>query len=356
MGVLIKLKYRLLGKTGLKVSELCLGTLTFGTEWGTLGTEKENARKIWNTYIGVGGNFIDTANKYNEGTSEKWIGEFIGDNRDGYVISTKYSLAMNLNDPNSSGNHRKNLFHSVKDSLKRLKTDFIDFLWVHTWDYLSYIEEVMRALDDLVKMGKVYHIGISNTPAWIVAEANALAREKGWTPFTALQLQYNLLERSIERELLPLAISRNIPVVAWSPLAQGVLTGKYLPKCLEKDERKRLKPNDPWGREYLIERNIPIVKEVIRIADEIEKTPAQVSLNWLLCKGIFPILGARTEEQMIENLGCLDFDLSREHQKALDKISSIKLGFPYDFFKNPMNKTNSYSNIHVEEMKRIFKH
>jgi len=339
----------------LKVSELCLGTLTFGTEWGTLGTDKENARKIWNTYVDAGGNFIDTANKYNEGTSEKWIGEFTKDNRDRYVISTKYSLAMNLNDPNSSGNHRKNLFHSVKDSLKRLNTNYIDFLWIHTWDYLSYIEEVMRALDDLVKMGKVYHIGISNTPAWIVAEANTLAREKGWTPFTALQLQYNLLERSIERELLPMARSRNMSVVAWSPLAQGVLTGKYLDEHLEKDMRRRLKANDPWGREYLVIKNIPIIKEVIRIADEIEKTPAQVSLNWLLTKNIFPIIGARTKEQMIQNLGCLEFNLSKEHQKALDKISSFKLGFPYDFFENPINKTNAYGNIHVEEIKTIFK-
>ena len=349
------MKYKLLGKTGLKVSELCLGTLTFGTEWGPLGADKENACKIWNTYIEAGGNFIDTANKYTEGTSEKWIGEFTKDDRDRYIISTKYSLAMNLNDPNSSGNHRKNLFHSVKASLKRLKTNYIDFLWVHTWDYLSYIEEVMRALDDLVKMGKVYHIGISNTPAWVVAEANTLAKEKGWTPFTALQLQYNLLERSIERELLPLARSRNLPVVAWSPLAQGVLTGKYLPECIEEKERRRLEPNDPWGREYLIERNIPIVKEVIRIAEEIERIPAQVSLNWLLNKGIFPLIGARTNDQMIENLDCLDFSLSKKHQKALDKISSIKLGFPYDFFNNPLNKNNAYGNILVEEMKTIFK-
>jgi aryl-alcohol dehydrogenase-like predicted oxidoreductase len=344
-----------LGKTGLKVSELCLGTLTFGTEWGTLGTDKENARKIWNSYVEAGGNFIDTANKYNEGTSEKWIGEFTKDNRDSYVISTKYSLAMNLNDPNSSGNHRKNLFHSVKNSLKRLNTDYIDFLWVHTWDYLSYIEEVMRALNDLVKMGKVYHIGISNTPAWIVAEANTLAREKGWTPFTALQLQYNLLERSIERELLPMARSRDLPIVAWSPLAQGVLTGKYNKKHLNEGVRRRLKADDPWGKEYLVIKNIPIVKEVLRIADKIEKTPAQVSLNWLLEKGVFPIIGARTKEQLIQNLGCLDFALTIKQQMALNKISSIKLGFPYDFFNNSMNKINAYGNIHVEEMKTIFK-
>src|SRR6266851_5272962 len=220
------MKYRLLGSSGLRVSEAALGTMTFGEDWGW-GAAKDEARKVYETYREAGGNFIDTANVYTNGSSERFVGEFIKDHRQSIVLATKYSNAMPGSDPNAAGNHRKNLMQSVDASLSRLQTDYIDLYRVHIWDQLTPVEEVMRGLDDLVRQGKILYAGISDAPAWWVAQANTLAELRGWPPFIAMQVEYNLIERTVERELVPVAKALNLGVLAWAPLANGVLTGKY---------------------------------------------------------------------------------------------------------------------------------
>jgi aryl-alcohol dehydrogenase-like predicted oxidoreductase len=231
-------KCQLLGKSGLRVSELCLGAMTFGEEWGW-GASKEECHKIFNAYVDAGGNFIDTANKYTEGTSEKYIGEFIAADRDRFVLATKYTSNTRRGDPNAGGNHRKNMIQSLEATLERLNTDYIDLYWVHAWDPLTPIEEMIRALDDMVRAGKILYIGISDAPAWIVSQANTLANLKGWTEFTGLQIEYSLIERTPERELLPMSDALNIGVTAWSPLGGGVLTGKYNKRNKGEEEQKQ---------------------------------------------------------------------------------------------------------------------
>lgn len=325
------MRYKLLGKSGLRVSELCLGTMTFGTEFHW-GNTKEESRKVFDAFVDAGGNFFDTANYYTRGTSETMLGEFTAAQRDKFVLATKYTLTTNPHDPNASGNHRKNMIQSLNASLKRLKTDYIDLYWIHAWDFLTPIEEVMRALDDMVRAGKILYVGISDTPAWIVSQANTTAEFRGWTRFVGLQLEYSLIERTIEREFMPLAKAHDMAIVAWSPLAMGVLTGKYLqgpPK------ESRFEINKEWGKQFIFDRNQQIAKTVVDISKEIGKSPAQVALNWLVKqKGlVIPIIGAKTEAQLKDNLGCLDFSLSDEHLARLDKISYIPKGFPHDFLE-----------------------
>src|SRR5258707_7016329 len=220
------MKYRLLGKSGLRVSEASLGTMTFGDEWGW-GSPKAEAQKVYETYREAGGNFLDTANFYTNGTSAKFLGEFIECHRESVVLATKYSNAVPGNDPNAAGNHRKSMMQALEASLKRLQTDYIDLYWVHIWDGITPVEEVMRGLDDLFLQGKVLYVGISDAPAWWVAQANTLAELRGWTQFIGLQIEYSLMERTVERELVPMARALNLGVLAFSPLAKGVLTGKY---------------------------------------------------------------------------------------------------------------------------------
>src|SRR6195256_2652311 len=220
------MKYKLLGKSGLRVSEAALGTMTFGEDWGW-GSPKAEAQKVYETYRKAGGNFIDTANVYTNGTSERFLGEFIQGDRQSVVLATKYANAAPGNDPNAAGNHRKSMMQAVEASLKRLQTDYIDLYWVHIWDGITPVEEVMRGLDDLVRQGKVLYVGISDAPAWWIAQANTLAYLRGWSPFIGLQIEYNLIERTIERELVPMAKALNLGLTAWSPLARGMLTGKY---------------------------------------------------------------------------------------------------------------------------------
>src|SRR6201987_2702682 len=220
------MKYRLLGKSGLRVSEVSLGTMTFGDELGW-GSPKAEARKVYETYREAGGDFLDTANFYTSGTSEKFVGEFIKGHRDSVVLATKYSNAAPGNDPNAAGNHRKSMMQAVEASLGRLQTDYIDLYWVHIWDQITPVEEVMRGLDDLVRQGKGLYAGISDAPAWWIAQANTLALLRGWSPFTGLQVEYSLIERTVERELVPMAKALNLGFTAWSPLAGGLLTGKY---------------------------------------------------------------------------------------------------------------------------------
>jgi aryl-alcohol dehydrogenase-like predicted oxidoreductase len=318
------MRYKLLGKSGLRVSELALGTMTFGQEWGW-GASKEESKKIFGAYVEAGGNFIDTANRYTEGTAEKFVGEFIAADRDHFVLATKYTLFMRRDDPNFSGNHRKNMVQSLEASLKRLKTDAIDLYWVHAWDYMTPVEEVMRALDDMVRAGKILYVGISDTPAWIVAQANTLAELRGWSRFVGIQLQYSLIERNIERELLPLARGTDMAVMAWGALGVGVLTGKYN-RDASAEGRAAL-----WGN--ISEKNLRIAQAVSEIAEQIGRSPSQVALNWVRQQPgvIIPIIGAKKVAQAKDNLACLDFTLSEEQLARLAEVSRIELGFPYDF-------------------------
>lgn len=320
------MRYKLLGNSGLRVSELCLGTMTFGEDWGW-GSDKEESRAVFQAFAEAGGNFLDTANIYTNGTSETLVGEFVKGDREKWVIATKYSLNTRPGDVNACGNHRKNLFQAVEASLKRLGTDYIDLLWLHIWDSLTPMEEVMRAFDDLVRMGKVLYIGISDSPAWIVSQANTLATLRGWTPFIGLQIEYSLKERTPERELLPMAKALNIGVTAWSPLGGGVLTGKYnQPNPVD----GRLSMTDqPF---QILDRDLKIAETVLEIAREIGKSPAQVALNWLRNRpnSVIPIIGARRLSQLQDNLACVDFNLTGEQLQRLDNISAISLGFPHE--------------------------
>ena len=319
------MQYKLLGKSGLKVSELCLGTMGFGPgqAWSI---DKAASFSILEKFAEAGGNFLDTANRYTNGESEKIIGEFIARDRDQFVVATKYSLYDNTTNVNASGNNRKNMMRSVDASLKRLNTDFIDLLYLHIWDSLTPVDEVMRGLDDLVRMGKVNYIGISDTPAWVIAQANTMAELMGWSKFVGLQVEYSLLQRAPERELLPMAKNFGLTLLPWAPLAGGALTGKYL-----KGDPGRIKE----GSKRLNERSVAITQEVMAIAEELGVEPAHVALRWTMQQGIscIPIAGATKLHQLEQNLGVLDVVLSPEQLDRLDKVSAIDMGFPGEFFK-----------------------
>ncbi|MBY0425921.1 MAG: aldo/keto reductase, partial [Cytophagales bacterium] len=321
------MRYKLLGKSGLRVSEICLGTMTFGEDWG-YGADKIESRKQFDLFLASGGNFIDTANRYTEGTSERFLGEFIKTERDNLVIATKFTLTETHNKVNGAGNHKKNMVQSVNASLKRLDTDFIDLLYLHAWDFSTPEQEIMRALDDLVRSGKVLHIAISDTPAWIVSRSNTMAELMGWTSFAAYQLEYSLLQRTPERDMIPMAAAMGMSVTAWAPLAGGALTGKYLE---ENDAPRRLKETST----RLNERSTAIAKEVVAIAKEIGCSATHVALNWVRKSGknMIPIVGARTAAQVADSLACLQHDLSPEHFTRLQEVSKIEIGFPHDFLK-----------------------
>lgn len=317
------MKYKLLGNSGLKVSELCLGTMGFGKEWNW-GADKETSFAVMESFANAGGNFIDTANRYTDGTSEKYIGEFMQANRDHFVVATKYSLHDNLTNVNASGNNRKNMMRSVELSLKRLNTDFIDLLYLHIWDNLTPIDEVMRGLDDLVRQGKVNYIGISDTPAWIISKGQTLAELMGWSKFIALQVEYSLLQRTPERDLIPMAKHFGMTVTPWAPLAGGALTGKYL-----RGDKGRL----PDNSKRLNERAVSITQTVIDIANQLGVAAAHVALKWTMMQEFasIPIVGATKVTQMEENMKCLDVNLTKEHIEKLNDVSKIELGFPGDF-------------------------
>jgi aryl-alcohol dehydrogenase-like predicted oxidoreductase len=338
------MNYKLLGKSGLKVSELCLGTMGFGKEWGW-GADKETSFKIMEAYTNAGGNFLDTANRYTEGNSEKIVGEYIKSNRDHYVLATKYTLHDNQTNVNASGNNRKNMMRSVEESLKRLDTDFIDLFYLHIWDNLTPIDEIMRGLDDLVRQGKVNYIGISDTPAWVISRANTMAELMGWSRFVALQIEYSLLQRTPERELIPMAKEFGLTVTPWAPLAGGALTGKYL-----KGEKGRITEQS----KRLNENSTNIAKVVVAIAEELNIPASHVALKWTTQQGFsaIPIVGATKISQVEENLKAMEIRLNETHLKRLDEISKIDLGFPGEFFKEEGVKSVTYGGFYDRIEKR----
>jgi aryl-alcohol dehydrogenase-like predicted oxidoreductase len=319
------MRYKLLGRSGVRVSELCLGTMTFGEDWGW-GASKEVSRKIFEAFAEAGGNFIDTSNNYTNGTSEKYVGEFIASERERFVVATKYSLNTRKDDPNAGGNHRKNMMQALNASLKRLNTEYVDLLWLHRWDDTTPVEEVMRALDDLVRAGKVMYIGLSDTPAWVAAHANTLAELRGWSRVVAMQLAYSLVTRDIERDVLPMAKTFDIAVTPWDVLDSGGLTGKFNTPSTS-GEATRMSKASP--------KTLEVADELIKIGKEIGRTPAQIAINWVRQQQhkalIIPIIGARREAQIKDNLACLEFELSAAHLQRLDELTKIEMGFPQGF-------------------------
>jgi aryl-alcohol dehydrogenase-like predicted oxidoreductase len=334
--------YRLLGRSGLRVSPLSLGTMTFGSDWGW-GADENESRRIFDTYVDRGGNFIDTASVYTDGSSEKLVGAFAREKRNRLVIATKFTCASVKGDPNSGGNHRKNMVQTVEQSLKRLGFEAIDLLYLHAWDGTTPVEEVMRAFDDLVRAGKVHYAGISDTPAWQVARMQTLADLRGWAPFVALQVEYNLVQRTVERDLLPMARALGLGVTPWSPLASGVLTGKYTARDLDQRveaSAQGTRRNVAAGNGSLTERSLRIADAVKEVAAELGRSPGQVAIAWTMQHQAVtsPILGARTVAQLEENLGALEVSLPPEQVQKLAAVSAIELGFPHDFLQLPLTR------------------
>ena len=329
--------HRRLGRSGLRVSPLALGTMTFGADWGW-GADWDEARAIFDSYVGCGGNFVDTANAYTGGTAEQMVGEFARDRRDELVIATKYSMTTRPGDPNSGGNSRKSMVRSVEGSLARLRTDYVDLLYLHIWDGGTEVEEVLQAMDDLVRAGKVLYVGISDIPAWQVSRMQAIAGLRGWAPLVALQIPYNLVERTVERELIPMARAMGLGVVPWSPLAGGVLTGKYQPADLALDDGPGPAGGPPSRRQvaagngFLTARGLEIAAVVQQVAAEIGTTPSRVALAWTLRDPAVTasLVGTRTLAQLDDNLGALEVELSPAQQERLDQASAVDLGFPHE--------------------------
>jgi aryl-alcohol dehydrogenase-like predicted oxidoreductase len=316
----LTMRYTLLGRSGLRVSELALGTMTFGTDWGWGASESESAKQF-ELFAEAGGTLIDTANRYTNGSAETILGDLLAADRDHFVVGTKYSLNTRDGDLNAGGNHRKNLVQALEASLRRLRTDYVDVLWLHAWDYLTPAEEVMRALDDQVRLGKVLYLGISDTPAWVVAQLQTLAAARGWSTFAGLQIEYSLVQREVERELIPMARGLGLGVLAWGPLGAGVLSGKY---ANQSQQERRLSDPDPA--------RLAIARTVADAARELGLSSPVVALAWLRAQGgVIPILGARTAQQLADNLACLEAELPAAALARLNEASHVTRGFPHDF-------------------------
>jgi aryl-alcohol dehydrogenase-like predicted oxidoreductase len=336
------MNYRLFGRSGLRVSELALGTMTFGTDWGW-GADPEECRRMFEAYAEAGGNFVDTANNYTNGTSERIVGELVAGDRDHFVLATKYSLSTRPDDPNAGGNHRKNLVRALEASLERLGTDYVDLLWVHMWDAMTPLDEVVRALDDLVRAGKVLYVGCSDTPAWAVARAVTLAELRGWTAFCGLQVPWSLADRAVEREHLPLAAALDLAVTPWGVLESGELTGKYLATAQPAGSSGLDRASGP-GRptrsrpQDVSPRVNKLAREVVAVAADLGRSPSQVAVNWVRQQDfgcpVVPIVGARSAAQLADNLGCLDFRLPREQLDRLSAASAFQPGFPRSFLES----------------------
>jgi aryl-alcohol dehydrogenase-like predicted oxidoreductase len=340
--------YSLLGRSGLRVSPMCLGTMTFGTEWGW-GSPEETARRIFDEFLDAGGNFVDTANGYTNGKSEELVGKFMQGRRDRVVLATKYTFNMGPGNPNAGGNGRKNLLASLDASLRRLQTDYIDLYWLHAWDGITPVEEVMSTMNDLVRAGKIRAIGLSDTPAWYLARAQTLAEERGWERVSATQLEYSLAERNIEREHVPAALELGIGLLPWSPLAGGLLSGKYQRHAEEggkgegRLEITKAKPapgvkpmvtRNPGDR--FSEENFKVVDAVVAVAKELGRSPAQVALSWITKRPgvVSTIIGATKPEQLHDNLKALDLEIPAKLAAKLEELTRPPVVFPYRFFEN----------------------
>lgn len=335
-------EYCTLGRSGLRVSRLALGTMTFGTDWGW-GADKDTARRIFDHYVDHGGNLVDTADLYTNGVSETWLGEFMRERqlRDHVVLATKFSYNAQPDNPNAGGNGRKNMLRAVEGSLRRLGTEYIDLYFLHTWDRLTPVDEVMRTFDDLVRSGKVRHVGLSDIPAWYASRAQALADLQGLEPVCALQMEYSLVERSIEHEFVPLGLAHGMGIMAWSPLASGLLSGKYRPSASGRFGEGRLQTVSGASNpafQKLTERNFSILAELELVAHELGRSMAQVALNWVCNRpGVGTVMvGATKPDQLAHNLAALEFEIPQELFARLDKVGVPPAAFPYSFFTQDM--------------------
>ena len=330
--------YLTLGRSGLRVSPLTLGTMTFGTEWGW-GIEENTSREVFNRYIDAGGNFIDTADFYTAGTSEKMLGKFITERnlRDRVVLATKFTFNSEPGNPNAGGNGRKNIYRALEGSLKRLQTDYIDLYWLHAWDTVTPAEEVVSTLNDLVREGKIRHFGFSDTPAWYVARAQTIAEMQGKERLIALQLEYSLVERNIEREHIPVAQELGIGILPWSPLAGGFLAGKYKRSGNTGvgDGRHEVTKNsgNPVFNKFT-EHNWKVLDALLQVAKQLNKPPSQVALNWVATQpGVTStIIGATKLAQLEDNLAALDFEIPAAQCQRLDEASALEPIQPYIFY------------------------
>lgn len=339
------MRLRLLGASGLRVSELCLGTMTFGTDWGW-GADEATARAIFERFVEAGGNFVDTANNYTNGSSEQIVGRLIADARDRYVVATKYTLrntALDTRDANLGGNSRKSMHRSLERSLRTMRTDYVDLLYLHMWDETTPVDEVLRAADDLVRSGKVLYFAFSDTPAWVVAYAVARAEAMGWTRPVAIQVPYSLLNRDVEREVAPMARDLDLALIPWGVLDAGTLTGKYS------------RPADAPRRESQVDATTLAAGDAVAsIAAELGATPAQVALAWMRARPglVIPLVGCRTEVQLADNLGCLELALPHTAVAALDAIAGFTPGFPSSF----LHSTNVRNLIFGDTFARLDQH
>jgi aryl-alcohol dehydrogenase-like predicted oxidoreductase len=346
------MRYQLFGPSGLRVSELFLGAMTFG-EQGGVGAPLQECRRILDAYADAGGNVIDTAINYRGGASEEILGEVLAGRRDRFVLATKYTVSRDRDDPNAAGNHRKNLRLSLETSLRRLRTDYVDIYWVHMWDRHTPAEETMRALDEQVRAGKILYAGISDTPAWLISRANTLAEWRDWTAFAGVQAPYSLLRRDIEREVLPMAEALGLTVAAWSPLADGILSGKFT-GAPPAAQGTRIDPATLTRHQHAV---AAIVQEV---AADLGATPAQVAIAWTRARSpaIHPIIGARRLDQILDNLAAADLELPAEAVTRLDAATEPDLGFPATFIRDtspwvfgaaalPARRTRSHLHTHA---------
>jgi aryl-alcohol dehydrogenase-like predicted oxidoreductase len=320
--------YVTLGRSGLRVSPVCLGTMTFGEDLGW-GSSVEESQRIMDRYLELGGNFLDTANFYTKSHSEKIIGDHVGRHparRDRLVLATKFSGNLYPGDPNGGGSGRKSIISACENSLRRLQTDYIDLYWLHNWDIHTPIEETMAALDALVRSGKVRYIGVSDTPAWKIVEANLLSQFRGWSTFIGLQIEYSLLQRSVEQELVPMALAFGLGITPWSPLKRGLLSGKYT-RAKEGSKAPEL---GPFLEPFLNEATFGLIDELQVTAKAHESTVARVALAWVISRqGVAStIIGARRLEQLEDNLGALDLILTPEERARLDALTAPVFGFP----------------------------
>lgn len=331
-------QYITLGRSGLRVSPLCLGTMTFGTEWGW-GSEEDVARSVFDRYVEAGGNFVDTADGYTGGKSEEMVGQFIADRklRDRVVLATKFTFNAEPGNPNAGGNGRKNIYRALEGSLRRLQTDFIDLYWLHAWDRITPVEEVIATLNDLVREGRIRHYGFSDTPAWYLSRAYTLAEKEGKDRPIALQLEYSLVERNIEREHIPAAQEFGLGVCPWSPLASGFLTGKYKNdgKNPQDARLEKTKDSDNPTLHRFNERNWRILDVLLDVSKQLHRSPAQVALHWVATQpGVTStILGANKLAQLEDNLSSIEFSIPAELRQRLDAVSALPSVHPYMFFE-----------------------